>query len=259
MLELTWYGNASVKAKLPEGSIVFDPFISRNADHAKLEPEELADAKAVFVTHGHFDHVADLGLFASKLGIPVYAPAEVTASLRKNKDFAQGQLRPIHPGESLSVGGASVMVYAANHIHFDLALVASTMRRALLPRNLRSLAAMIRLHAAFPMGRCVAYLLEADGKRLLHFGSLALDPAESYPQALDVLSLPFQGSSYLDHYALDAVRRLQPRNVYLHHFDDAFPPLSQDVPLDAMRHGMERDFPDRPLLIPEYRKALVIQ
>lgn len=44
-----------------------------------------------------------------------------------------------------------------------------------------------------------------------------------------MLILPFQGRSDLEEYGLQIVRRLKPGKVYLDHWDDTFPPISDTV------------------------------
>ena len=73
------------------------------------------------------------------------------------------------------------------------------------------------------------YEVSCGGKRIQVLGSLGLDAHTEYPAGADVLILPFQGRSGLEKYALGIVRRLSPRMVLLDHYDNAFPPVSDDI------------------------------
>ena len=81
----------------------------------------------------------------------------------------------------------------------------------------------------YPEGEVLAYRIAADGKSVLHMGSLNLDSSEEYPAGMDLLTLPFQDRSDLKNYALQFIERLKPKALYLHHFDDAFRPVSSPV------------------------------
>ncbi len=90
--------------------------------------------------------------------------------------------------------------------------------------NLRKI---LRESGRYPEGQTLIFHVEAEGKKILHMGSLNMDETENYPDDIDVLTVPFQGRSDLDEYSLQFVQRLKPKSVYLYHFDDSFPPNIQ--------------------------------
>lgn len=259
-MQIEWHGNAVLTIRHGDSLLVTDPFISRNPGHRKLSDEDLRGLSAALVTHGHFDHVIDLPGFMERLKAVAYAPPKVAASLARKG--TPDWLSVAQPHEAISIGSLRVTPYPARHVHFDFPLIWETLGnvfvRSTLPGRFSVLGAMLGDHMAHPMGECVAWLVEADGKRLLHFGSLALDPAEEYPEGVDLLSLPYQGNSKLHELVVKAVERLKPRRVYLQHFDDAFPPLSQDVPTDKAVALMRERFPEIPVIVPDYRSPLVV-
>ena len=44
-----------------------------------------------------------------------------------------------------------------------------------------------------------------------------------------MLILPFQGRSDLEKCGLSIVRRVKPQKVFLDHYDDSFPPISDEI------------------------------
>ena len=85
---------------------------------ALTAPESLT---ALFLTHWHFDHAADIGVLIYRLEslnqtIPLYAPADLDSPLyrlvceKKCFDFTE-----VSPGDSLSVAGAEIRVNSALH------------------------------------------------------------------------------------------------------------------------------------------------
>ncbi len=74
-LKLTWYGHATWMISTGEHNILLDPFL----DDSPTAPIKAAEAEADFilVSHGHFDHVADVVTIAKRTGAPVYAVYEV--------------------------------------------------------------------------------------------------------------------------------------------------------------------------------------
>lgn len=60
MLEIKWYGTATISFSEDDRSILFDPFLPMNPDHRLFTAGELASVGDILITHGHFDHLADV-------------------------------------------------------------------------------------------------------------------------------------------------------------------------------------------------------
>ena len=83
-VEVFWYGQAAFKITSPGGkTIMIDPWILQNP----LTPPALKDLDAIgkidvlLVTHAHTDHIADAPEIARRQKIPMYAPADLNATL----------------------------------------------------------------------------------------------------------------------------------------------------------------------------------
>ena len=85
---------------------------------AIMPPESLS---AVFLSHWHFDHTADIPVLmyrleAMKRVLPVFAPEDPGSALfRLASDAACFDLKVIRPGEHLSFSDAAITVTAARH------------------------------------------------------------------------------------------------------------------------------------------------
>lgn len=74
---------------------------------------ELTDVRALFVTHGHSDHVKGARSLAGALGVPTYA---TEATRRMCARFgALHNHAPVAPGASFAVAGLSVLALATSH------------------------------------------------------------------------------------------------------------------------------------------------
>ena len=74
---LTWLGHAAFRIDTPGGKRIYvDPFLTGNptCPDAEKEPERV---DAIFLTHGHGDHVGDTVALAQKFDCPVYAQVEL--------------------------------------------------------------------------------------------------------------------------------------------------------------------------------------
>ncbi len=85
---------------------------------ALMPPESLS---ALFLSHWHFDHTADLTVLLYRLAamgkvLKVYAPADESSAMRKIvSSSSEFDLTDVAPGDVLSVGSCSVRVGEARH------------------------------------------------------------------------------------------------------------------------------------------------
>ena len=76
-ISLTWLGHAAFRMDTPGGKRIYvDPFLNGNlkCPESEREPERV---DAIFITHGHNDHVGDTLELVKKFECPVVAPVEV--------------------------------------------------------------------------------------------------------------------------------------------------------------------------------------
>jgi L-ascorbate metabolism protein UlaG (beta-lactamase superfamily) len=252
MNTLTWYGNATVKLQVGSTSLVFDPFITMNPGLPRLSARDLGAVTALALTHGHFDHARDVGAFSEQLGVPILLPEPVAQNLVKFQGISPQCLSicPFH--QKIQMGELTLTMLHSRHVRFDPRLILQTLPRVL--RFPRKAIGMVAEH--FPLGACVAWQVEFEGRSLLHLGSMAFDPSEHYPQGIDVLSIPLQGNSKIYSIALAAVDRLQPKAVFFHHFDNAFPPLTSTIAIEPMAVLLHLKYPDLRVIAPQYGVAV---
>lgn len=260
LMELTWFGTASVLIQGGASFVLMDPFNSRNSKLPALPEASLLHADAYLLTHGHFDHVADVTELVSKYKKSVYGHKPLVKFLVKAHRLPENKTKSLDHGESISIGAITATAFKAKHIKFDLPLVAGSLGKLArsglsgLKSKIGTLASTAKEHRKFPEISSTAWLFECRGIRVLHFGSLGLDDSVKYPEGVDLLSLPYQGHSKIEQKALEACKRLKPRAVFLHHFDDSFPPITQYVSTQPFIELMNRKMPSVQVLIPKYGK-----
>ena len=228
-MKLQWFTTAALLLTERDRSIVFDPFLGLPPGKRwpALDRGTFSDAAAVFVTHGHFDHILELPALCAGSNAPIYATAAPCGTLRKH-GVAPDRLRRIRPGKAVAVGPFSITAFQGRHCKFDGPLIRQTVPR--LCRHPLRAARLLRYAAAYPeRGETLFYEIRAGGRRVQVMGSLGLCPNVDYPTGADALILAYQGRSDLIEYALPLADRLQPGAVYLDHWDDSFPPLTAAV------------------------------
>ena len=67
-LRWRWFGTAAILMSAGGSSIIFDPFVSMNGKIDAYDHTVAAEADGILITHGHFDHLADVPDLVGKYG-----------------------------------------------------------------------------------------------------------------------------------------------------------------------------------------------
>jgi L-ascorbate metabolism protein UlaG (beta-lactamase superfamily) len=111
-LSIKWLGHSTFVLQSPGGKrVILDPWVSTNPscpeDARKVGPLDL-----MLVTHGHFDHTADVVSIARATGAQVVAPFELSVFFQ-NKGLKN--VVGMNPGGTLKTQGLSVTMVPAMH------------------------------------------------------------------------------------------------------------------------------------------------
>lgn len=81
-MQVTYYGHSCFQVEVDGKKLLFDPFISENPLAASIDIKSLKP-DYILVTHGHWDHVADLVTIAKQSGATVISNYEIGTWLQK--------------------------------------------------------------------------------------------------------------------------------------------------------------------------------
>ena len=84
--ELTWLGHGSWALKINELHVLLDPFLN-DSPTAPVKSDEV-EADYILVSHGHFDHVADVADIAQRTGATVVSNFEISQWLTNKQQVA---------------------------------------------------------------------------------------------------------------------------------------------------------------------------
>jgi L-ascorbate metabolism protein UlaG (beta-lactamase superfamily) len=74
-IKITWLGHGSWALKIGDHDVLIDPFLN-DSPTAPMKADEV-EADFILVSHGHFDHVADVSSIANRTGAAVVSNFEI--------------------------------------------------------------------------------------------------------------------------------------------------------------------------------------
>lgn len=203
MARLTFHGHATFSIQTDDGvDLVIDPFFEDNPAFSGSRDDIAADF--ILLTHGHYDHVADVVPLAERTGATVIASYEIATYLENNGLTAS----PQHIGGGVHYPFGYVKMTAALH------------------------GGMVQLPGAESFTTLPAGLLVNlnGGQRFHHAGDTGLlTDMQLLKGKVDVAVLPIGDRFTMGpEDAVTAVEFIQPKVVIPCHYD-TWPPIEQDA------------------------------
>ena len=200
-IELEWLGHGGWRISTGTHTILLDPFLSE-CPTAKVQPDEV-NADFVLVSHGHFDHIADVPAIAQRTSAQVVAIYEVAQWLQAQHG--------IENSIGMNIGGGVELPFG--HVKMTNAIHSS------------------QLPDGSYGGNPAGFLLTIDGKKIYFacdtalFGDMQLIGAEG----LDVAVLPIGDLFTMGpEDSIQAIKWLKPKQVLPAHYN-TWPPIEQDA------------------------------
>ena len=231
-MKVVWFGTASILIEDEDVRILFDPYLKlHNPSLPPFPLDDIGDVKAIFITHPHLDHFADMQTVMEHCPAPVFVCAR-GMEIAQEQGFDMTRMYRIDAGDAMQIGGLTVHAWRSRHCEYDRPVVRETLSRALKPSHLREGLSVDRQNHLFriDMQRDVlAFEVSSAQRSVFLLGSANCCDDVDYPKHMDLLVYPYQGRSDMETYSMQFLDRFSPRCVMLDHFDDAFPPVSSQM------------------------------
>lgn len=112
-MDIIWLGHGSFRFEIEDQVILLDPWINGNPMLGEDQVEAaIAGATHILVTHGHFDHTADLVEISQRTGAPVSGPYELAGHLH-GLGATEGHAFGL--GGTIDIGGVTATLVPASH------------------------------------------------------------------------------------------------------------------------------------------------
>ena len=227
---LKWLGNAGWEIRAGKNVILIDPFLTRQEAQAGVEwkTDEDAVSKAIskadfiFAGHSHADHIGDVPFIAKKYGSKVIG-SRTTTNIALTTGVDKSQLVTIGGGEKLDFDGFSVQVIESEHGGIRRG---GRTRRPKFEEITKPWAGPLK-GGDFVEGGCFLYYFTFGKHRLLHQSTAGFIEENLTGLQPDVLLMAATDRTY--DLAL-ALKTLNPKTIFLHHFDEWRAPIPQGMP-----------------------------
>jgi L-ascorbate metabolism protein UlaG (beta-lactamase superfamily) len=117
-IEIRWLGTACFEMVLPnKKTLMIDPYLD-DAVGAPITSEGIKGCDYIFLTHGHYDHVLDVGKLAERFKPRVFCSDVVATSLIEHQNVSPKLISKVMPGEIIREEGLTVEVLKGYHMNF---------------------------------------------------------------------------------------------------------------------------------------------
>ncbi len=213
-----------------------------------------ASARAVIVSHSHFDHALDAPFFAEQTGA-VLVGSESAANIGRGAGLGERSIKSVRPGDSFRVGAFTVRFVESVH---GFGLFGRTPYPGAIDAPLSPPAPA----SAYRLGTVFSLVIEHPLGTLVHHGSAGHFPGMFRELRADVILLCITGRGRTGAYLENTAVACCAKTVIPMHFDDFFRPLDakpRNVPLSRMREFLRTTAemcPETRVVLPEAGRAI---
>ncbi len=271
-LSVTWMGTAGFLVADGRDSFFIDPYVSRYSLFRVLAGLPLpprtdlvrrwiertggASAKAVIVSHSHFDHALDAPFFAAETGA-VLVGSESTANVGRGAGLAKRSIKSVRPGDVFRAGDFTIRFIESVH-GFGL------FGRTPYPGVIDAPFSPPGPAAAYRLGTIFSIVIEHPLGTLVHHGSAGHYPGMLRGLRADAMLLCITGRGNTADYLGNTVIACGAKTVIPSHFDDFFRPLDagpRRLPIVRMKEFLRTTrtlCPDTRVVMPEAGRAIAL-
>jgi L-ascorbate metabolism protein UlaG (beta-lactamase superfamily) len=279
VLVLRWLGIANYELSYRGTVLLLDAAYSRTgpATPVGFGPADAKRANAIFIGHGHGDHVWDVIEVAKRTGAPVYGGPQVVAYL-KAQGIPEAQIRPAATAGIVKFDGFTVEPIHYRHspgrppaVQKAMAAYEQAYKDIIRPHTPEEEKEWDAIGARRGPGQGIdetgtyAYLFTFDNGFRLLYTDTAGPPSDALKQAiaktgnLDVTMVGYQGrflAARQNDESLPIVRLTKPRYVIPTHHDDEAGGARPDMPVFPLAMAIREELPNTRTISPLYRSPI---
>lgn len=112
-MKFIWLGHGSMRIESGDTKLLIDPWLTGNPSLADIHHQSAVEgATHILLTHGHFDHIADVLPLAKRLSVPVVGQYDLMGFWEETEDI---ETIGFNKGGTVDLGGVAVTMVPASH------------------------------------------------------------------------------------------------------------------------------------------------
>ncbi len=116
-LKLRWLGTSCFQMVLPDDiHILLDPHLDHST-YSTITSDQIDRCDYLFLTHGHWDHVLDVGKLADRMKPPIFCNQTTAAAIVKHQQVDEALIHYISAGNVIEEVGFQVEVLPGVHVN----------------------------------------------------------------------------------------------------------------------------------------------
>ena len=116
--QMRWLGTACFEIVLPNHrTIITDPYVDDSVS-APITSDQFEGCDYIFITHGHYDHVLDVGTLANRFSPKIFCSDVTARSLIEHQGVDPALISRVTAGDVIQEEGLSVEVVRGVHLDF---------------------------------------------------------------------------------------------------------------------------------------------
>jgi L-ascorbate metabolism protein UlaG (beta-lactamase superfamily) len=117
-IDMRWLGTACFEMVLPgKQTVVIDPYLDDSLT-APVTSDEIEGCDYILITHGHYDHVLDVGKLTRRFDCKIFCSEVAAGSLMRFQQVPPDRITPVRPGQVVHEQGLTVEVLKGVHVDF---------------------------------------------------------------------------------------------------------------------------------------------
>ncbi len=176
-IRMRWLGTACFEIVLPSGkTIVLDPYMD-DAYHAPIRSDEIEGCDYIFITHGHFDHVTDVGKLAERFSPRIFCSGTTADALVAHQGVDPDLFTTVRVGDVVAEAGLSVEVVKGVHVDLSKLTIPSdkkpTVRVSDMDFPFEKLGEWMK---SYPGGEQLNFVFDPEGGKRIYLAGTYPDP-----------------------------------------------------------------------------------
>ena len=185
---MRWLGTACFEIVLPhKQTIVIDPYVDDSVS-SPVTSDQFEGCNYIFITHGHYDHVLDVGKLVNRFSPKVFCSEITAGSLIKHQGVTPSVINRVKSGDMVREKRLAVEVLRGSHVDFGHEYLRLTGRKlaeegpdpkVMIKKALMAMMGtdqapdqLLEWMSKYPQGEQLNFVFEpVDGKRIYMAGS----------------------------------------------------------------------------------------